>query len=275
MAKKKASKGGENVLAVIDRLIELGWLKKSAPGFSVAGERTVDKAVKAFQRWAGLKPDGKVGPVTLRALFAPRVCGVADMVRAAGAPLCQWPRGHTVTWACESSVPGVTQGSFSAAMDWGFKQLSGACGFKAEYSGNSRTSNIYVQGVMLDGRFGVLADSQLPCGANERSRIRQRCDTSEPWELNPGKPQQGRISFPTVMLHELCHGVGMEHIPPSAGVALLNPTYSDQVLTLTALDIVELQKRYGPPTSEPPPPPPGEREYRIRCWGRQPVVEGT
>ena len=57
---------GEDVRAVKDRLVELGYLHKSTHNLMGYDSR---KAVKAFQKANGLEVDGIVGPLTWKALF--------------------------------------------------------------------------------------------------------------------------------------------------------------------------------------------------------------
>lgn len=57
---------GEDVRAVKDRLVELGYLKKAT--HNMFGDDTY-RAVKAFQTANGLEADGIVGPMTWAALF--------------------------------------------------------------------------------------------------------------------------------------------------------------------------------------------------------------
>ena len=57
---------GEDVRAVKDRLVELGYLKKATR--NMYGDDTY-RAVKAFQSANGLESDGIVGPMTYAALF--------------------------------------------------------------------------------------------------------------------------------------------------------------------------------------------------------------
>ena len=57
----------EQVMAVQQRLMDLGYLNISAPD-GIFGNMT-DSAVKAFQSAIGITPDGAVGPVTIAALF--------------------------------------------------------------------------------------------------------------------------------------------------------------------------------------------------------------
>lgn len=64
---KKGSRG-DDVLALQQRLKELGYLKGNADGDFGNG---TEKAVKAFQKRAGLKQDGVAGEAVQKALFAP------------------------------------------------------------------------------------------------------------------------------------------------------------------------------------------------------------
>lgn len=90
--------GGDDVAALQQRLLELGYPAGRVDG--VFGTAT-DEALRDFQRGVGLRPDGLVGPHTLRALAqltrsvtggAPHALREADQVRAAGPSL----RGRVV-----------------------------------------------------------------------------------------------------------------------------------------------------------------------------------
>src|SRR5437868_2472812 len=93
-------------MEVVQRLIELGWLLwggKVPPSAKGQVPSHAKQALKRYQRWAGLKPDGVPGPITLNHLRQPRWCGTPD-AQGAG-QVCKWPQ-LDVTWNIAGSLPG-------------------------------------------------------------------------------------------------------------------------------------------------------------------------
>ena len=77
------STGGEDVVALQAHLATFGFLR----GVHKPGNYCKDtqRAVRRYQRFFGLKPDGLAGPVTKTQMEMPR-CGVADVLLASAAP---------------------------------------------------------------------------------------------------------------------------------------------------------------------------------------------
>jgi murein DD-endopeptidase MepM/ murein hydrolase activator NlpD len=88
----------------------------SGPFDGTLGART-DRALRAFQRWAGMTVDGRAGPATIAALRAPPVrCPIRLVAPVAGVPTDFFgPRGvrfHAgVDYALPSGTPVVAAGS--------------------------------------------------------------------------------------------------------------------------------------------------------------------
>jgi hypothetical protein len=227
---------------LVQLLGQLGWL---APGVKLP------TAVKNYQRWAGLKADAVPGPVTMHHLRQPRLCGTPDMVQAEG-QLCRWPH-KKITWAVLGKLPGVAIADFVAAAEWALGRWAAVCDItQSRVSDQASAANITLSPVNLGGPGGVLADSMLPCGATARSTMRQRYDTSELWFAGEGRPPSGRISLRAVVLHELGHALGIDHLPPSGPTAVMQPYYRDDVLDLLPPDIEQAVRRYGEPKTTPP-----------------------
>src|SRR5207253_1984094 len=134
--------------------------------------------LRRYQRWAGLKPDGVPGPVTLHHLRQPRWCGTPDAMGAD--QVCKWPQ-LDVTWNIAGSLPGLSDADFRAAIQWATEQWNAACGIRLAYGANARTVNVLLTVANLGGPGGVLADQQLPCGASTNTQLIGRYDTSELW----------------------------------------------------------------------------------------------
>jgi hypothetical protein len=252
---------------LIPQLKWLGWLRGAGLPPS---SRQIKQAVRCYQRWAGLKTDAIAGPVTMHHLRRPRICGTPDMVQQQG-QLCRWPH-KKITWAVLSQLPGVSLADFRAAAEWAMGRWAAVCDISPAEVGRifnppvrnrakqadglkirpTTAANITLSAVNLGGPGGVLADSMLPCGATARSTMRQRYDTSELWHAGEGKPPNGRVSLRAVVLHELGHALGIDHLAPNGPTGVMQPYYRDDVLDLLPPDVEQAVRRYGEPKTKPP-----------------------
>src|SRR5262245_25044844 len=167
-------------IEVIRRLVELGWLiwGGKAPGINNRGiiPSHAKRALRRYQRWAGLTPDAVPGPVTLDHLRRARGwCGTPDAVGAD--TRCKWPQDN-VSWNIAGSLPGVPDSDFRSAIEWASQQWNAACGVRLTYKGNTRAVNVLLTVANLGGPGGVLADQELPCGARANTRLMGRYDLS-------------------------------------------------------------------------------------------------
>ena len=218
-------------------------------------------AVERYRHYFGLPQNNTqriIDAPLLRTFHEPRICGVPDIQpytkKGYRGELCRWPRGHTITWTIKDPLPNfshrdqldIIQRAFS---DW----TAASSGLKSIYTSNARTANIYFT-IMRERPGQVLADMQIPCSSTSRSRMQGRIDTEENWDVYSysDSTEPRKVSLLTVLEHELGHALGIFHIEPRRGTALLNPTYSNRVPTITDLDREELLKRYPGVPSEPP-----------------------
>lgn len=194
-------------------------------------------------------------------LQEPRFCAQPDIMQA-NAQVCKWPTKN-VTWSVLATPPGLEQQAVVEAYTEAFSRWKAVCGINPQYQPGNGQAMIVMGIRAIDGSFGVLAESELPCG-NAR-QCRQWYDSGEQWAIFDGKGPGGRkIDITRVATHELGHAFGMDHIGTGN---LLAPVYSESIWTPQAGDIQQMQGRYGPPASipDPPPPPPaGGSAYTLR-----------
>lgn len=231
----------QNIAAVLH---SRGWLK----------DRTecpvkVRDAVKAFQRWLGLEDDGDLDPDTLQHLSAPRFCALPDVLPL-GTSLCKWPDG-AISYFVRDPLPGHTLDETWNVIQWGMAQWAAVAGVSPIRANTAAGARILVTVASLDGPAGVLADSQLPCGAIVQSL--QRYDRSEAaWWKQP--VAAGVTNAHLVAMHELGHGaIGLEHAPGTGSV--MSPVFDSRILKPQTWDINQAVLRYGLPTTPPPLPP--------------------
>ncbi len=223
--------------------------------------------VASYQRFAGLEPDGVLGPITDRSILAPR-CGCSDVLAIRDrSGQCAWKRSDfPVAYWVDSRLPRAIRESVAPA----FALWESVAAVSFRQVRNRTEARWLITPARIDRAGGILADQELPCGQETREAIRMRLDTHETWTLSAG--DRGRILALNVIAHEIGHGLGIAHISPAKGRALMNPTYDPRLALPQELDIAEAVERYG--TAAKPPAggrPPALLEFAARLqWS-----EGT
>jgi len=217
----------------------------------------IEKGVKAFQKWWGLKADGIVGEKTLRAMEIPR-CGCPDKQDADNPEqsgynnmqaLVQENRAKWNKTGLKYTVQGYVGGKIPKAKQkeiirraWG--AWNNVCGIHVEEVSNVKDADIVIKGGQgpehqFDGRGGTLAWAYLPDGND--TRLTMKFDLAETW-VNSHK-ERGILMY-NVAVHEFGHLLGLTHSKVSS--AVMAPFYNPMVSKPQAKDdISRIQKLYG------------------------------
>ncbi len=167
---------------------------------------------------------------------------------------CMWDK-HELSYSVTTSLKGLSDDAWLAAlkMAWGF--WADVANIKAVYIEDAASADVLIATGAIDGPSGVLAWSEMPCGASDPDQLRQRFDSGELAWVVAENPSQGQLDIVRVACHEIGHVIGLPHFANGAP-ALLAPTYSTKIRRPQPMDIAAAQERYGPPTTPPTPIPP-------------------
>lgn len=204
----------------------------------------LQKAVRAYQRFNGLKADGQVNEKTAHRIRKLR-CGLPDFnLTASGRDPCKWPM-KKITYFNEIALPNMSDEQIKEAYDIAFSQWAEVCDIEPTRVERKEQANIYARSGSgkrhnLDARGGTLAWSELPCGVADNMQLDQMFDEDEDWSFNMAI---------AVMCHEIGHALGLGHL--SAG-NLMAPYYDPNMTAPKDGDIEEITKLYGKRTSKYP-----------------------
>jgi hypothetical protein len=159
---------------------------------------------------------------------------------AANSSNCKW-RHMPVRWTVDSVPNEFRTSEFSDIITTAFAAWESVSGFQAVQA--DQNPNIIFQAGRIDGRNGILAQAELPCGnVNENTQLKVQVDISENWADYSGSLHGGMMDLLRVVTHELGHSLGISHCTTES--ALMNPSVSD-IRTVKSWDIEQAVLRYG------------------------------
>lgn len=174
-----------------------------------------------------------------------RVCGVPDHL---GGMDCLWPFKDVNVYAGGKwgQIDLREIGEF-ACMSW-----NQVCGINMQMTTNARTAHITMDTKAIDGPFGTLAYSELPCGFSPQQwrTLQQMYDIGE-LVVFAENPPSNKVDGGRIGTHEIGHAIGISHI--NAG-NLMAPSYAPDIRFPQRGDIAEGRARYGLPSGTSPPP---------------------
>jgi len=194
------------------------------------------RAIREYQRFHGIEPDGTVG-VTTASVMARRRCGLPDFNFSAADSTCRWPHKN-ITYFPNIQLPGISVEQARQAYDIAFSQWAAVCDIEPKRADVAEQANILARSgkgrkAGLDDRGGTLAWSELPCDVHERIQLDQMFDEAEDWSFNMAV---------AVICHELGHALGLPHL---AKGNLMAPYYDPNVTEPQAGDVREIVELYG------------------------------
>ena len=159
-----------------------------------------------------------------------------------------WRRGYVLRHLVESKPDEFTDQEYKELIDATLALWTSASGLRTERVTSS--PNLVFKTRRIDGAGGILAEAQLPPpDAGPNVILSCWMDVGEQW-VNATNPAGRMMDAYRVLGHEEGHLFGLGH--ESRGRALMNPTISE-IRSLTDLDIEEIVRRYGDPSTTPPP----------------------
>ncbi|WP_111765745.1 matrixin family metalloprotease [Nakamurella deserti] len=221
------------------------------PGDSTTYDDATATAVGQFQQQHGLPVTGAVDEATLELMGRPR-CGFPDQPVVGGdgiAPFVaqgnRWT-SHQVSYHFNGFSPDLSQADQRAALRGAFDRWAAVC--PLDFTENPVTGDIRISwvngdhgdGSPFDGPSGVLAHCFYP--PPNGGDIAGDChfDDAETWSVST--PPTG-IDLPTVALHELGHGLGLNHSADPD--AVMYAYYGGPRRELRADDIAGIRSIYG------------------------------
>jgi Matrixin/Putative peptidoglycan binding domain len=230
-----------------NHVMPTGEVLKKLFGFGYFGNKTwsqvknikgpaLTQAIREYQRFHGLEPDGLVDVRTAHVLERRR-CGLPDFNFKSGDTACKWPH-REITYFADIKLPGINDEQAKQAYDIAFSQWAAVCNIEPKRAEQHNEANIYARSGKgkkhgLDDRGGTLAWSELPCDVTENIQLDQMFDEAEEWSFNMAV---------AVICHELGHALGLPHL---AKGNLMAPYYDPNVTAPQEGDVREIVDLYG------------------------------
>lgn len=240
---------------VLDYLTHYGHLPFDWRNWQDMSVDDVVEAIKSFQSFFNLVPDGQAGPKTMRAMLTTSRCGCPDIVRphhtefmrlqeAAAAKLAEWTK-RSLTYFINGYVSGIAPDVQKGIVAQAFKSWTDLANIQIQPLSSAGGQPDLVVDVgkgatqQFDGPGGVLAWAYMPDGNDQQ--LYMRFDLAETWINDPA--QRGILML-NVAAHEFGHLLGLSH--SKVNTALMAPYYNPGIASPQANDdIPRVQARYG------------------------------
>jgi len=248
---------GDEVRDLQTMLARFGYLRGAyTPG--VLCECT-ERALRRYQRFFHLEPDGVVGEQTRRALVRPR-CGVPDLfpINAAASVSgnyeligCAYTRRH-LTYAIQNHPEDLSPGATQASLATAFGVWAAVADLRFEQVGPDDAADFVIGWHLGDHGDGEPFDAlggpssnvvghaffPPPCGGSFAGAL--HFDAAETWTTDTWG--DGLLLL-QVAIHEIGHLLGLKHSQEEASIMF--PSYEPGKLSLHADDVAAIQALYG------------------------------